>query len=47
LHSELLKQQQQMHGEWQRQLQEQMRSLKDQLEQLQDLRVTLRQDAEI
>ena len=45
--AEVAAQQQQMHGEWQRQLQEQMKSLKDQLKQMQDLHVTVRQEGEI
>jgi len=47
LQAEVAKQKQQMHGEWQSQLQEQMKSLKDQLKQMQDLRVTLHQEGEI
>jgi len=45
--AEVLKQQAQEKGEWQRQFQEQMLALKDRLKQLQNLHVTLRQDGEI
>jgi len=47
IQGEAAKQKQQMHGEWQRQLQERMKSLKDQLKQMQDLPVTLHQEGEI
>jgi C-terminal processing protease CtpA/Prc len=47
IHDEILKQKQNLQGEWRRQLQEQMRALKDQLKQMQDLHVTLPQDGEI
>jgi len=47
LQAEVAKQKQQMNGEWQRLLQEQMKSLKDQLKQMQELHVTLRQEGEI
>jgi len=47
IQDEVLKQKQYLQGEWQRQLQQQMRALKDQLKQMQDLHVTLRQDGEI
>jgi membrane-associated protease RseP (regulator of RpoE activity) len=45
--AEVLKQKAQEKAEWQRQFQEQMLALKDQLKQLQNLHVTLRQDGEI
>jgi len=45
--AEVLKQKAQEKAEWQRQLQEQMLALKDHLKELQDLRVTVRQDGEI
>lgn len=41
------KQQQLMRGEWQRQLQEQMKSIEDQLQQLQKLRIRAAADGEI
>ena len=47
IQAEMLKQKQDSRVEWQRQLQEQMRSLKDQLKQMQNLRVVLPQDGEI
>jgi len=47
IQAEVAAQQQQMHGEWQRQLQEQMKSLKDQIKQMQELRVALHQEGEI
>jgi PDZ domain-containing secreted protein len=47
IQDEAARQNQQMHGEWQRQLQEQMKSLKDQLRQMQDLRVTPPQEGEL
>jgi membrane-associated protease RseP (regulator of RpoE activity) len=45
--AEVLKQQAQEKAQWQRQLQEQMLALKDQLKQLQNLHVTVRQNGEI
>jgi C-terminal processing protease CtpA/Prc len=45
--AEVLKQSQQVHAEWQHQLQEQMRSLADQLKQMQNFHVALHQDGEI
>jgi serine protease Do len=47
IQSEVLQQQRYLKGEWQQQLQQQMRSLKDELKQLPDLHVTVRQDDEI
>jgi hypothetical protein len=47
MRSETLKQQQQMKSEWQRQMQAQMKALKDQLQKMQDLHVALRRDSEI
>lgn len=47
LKSEVAKQQLHLQGEWQRQLQEQMRTLKDQLKQLPNLSAVLRQGGEI
>jgi predicted metalloprotease with PDZ domain len=44
---EVLKQQQHLQGEWQRQLQEQMRTFKEQLKQFQNFQVAQRQDGEI
>ncbi len=45
--AEVMKQQAQVQQEWQRQLRQQMLVLKDQLKQMQDLRVKLPQDGEI
>jgi len=47
IQSEVLQQQKYLKGEWQQQLQQQMRALKDELKQLPDLHVTVRQDNEI
>jgi predicted metalloprotease with PDZ domain len=47
IQAEVSKQRELMRTEWQRQLQEQLRSLKDQLKQMQNLRVALHQDGEI
>jgi membrane-associated protease RseP (regulator of RpoE activity) len=47
IQSEVLQQQKYMRGEWQQQLQQQMRSLKDELQQMKDLHPTLNQDGEI
>jgi len=45
--AEVLKEKQKEKAEWQRQLQQQMKSLKDQLQQMQNLRVVERQQGEI
>ena len=45
--AEVLKEKQNERAEWRRQLQEQMKSLKDQLQQMQNLHVVLRQEGEI
>lgn len=45
--AEVQEQREQIKGEWQRQLQEQMRALKEQLQQMQDQRRALLQDGEI
>ena len=45
--TEVAKQQLHLQGEWQRQLQDQMRTLKDQLKQLPNLSAVLRQGGEI
>ena len=45
--AEVLKQRQHLQGEWQRQLQEAMRSLQEQFKQMQNLHVVLHQDGEI
>lgn len=45
--AEVLKQRENLQTEWRRQLQDQMRALKDQLKQMQNLRVALHQDDEI
>lgn len=45
--AEVRKQQQHLQAEWQHQVREQMLALKDQLKQMQNLRVTLHQDGEI
>jgi hypothetical protein len=47
IQSEMLQQQQYLKGEWQQQLQQQMRALKDELKQLPDLHVIVRQEDEI
>jgi S1-C subfamily serine protease len=47
LQAEVLKQKQDLGIEWQRQLQEQTRLLKERLKQMQDLHIVLRQDGEI
>jgi predicted metalloprotease with PDZ domain len=47
IQSEVFQQQKYLKGEWQQQLQQQMRSLKDQLQQMRNLQVTVRQGDEI
>lgn len=47
IQSEMLQQQKYLKGEWQQQLQQQMLMLKDQLKQMPDLHVIVRQDDEI
>jgi membrane-associated protease RseP (regulator of RpoE activity) len=47
IQSDMLQQQKYLKGEWQQQLQQQMLMLKDQLKQMPDLRVIVRQDDEI
>jgi len=47
IQADVLQQQKYLKGEWQQQLQQQMRSLRDQLKQMQGLHVTLHQDGEI
>jgi len=47
IQSEMLQQQKYLKGEWQQQLQQQMRALKDQLKQMPDFHLTVRQDDEI
>ena len=47
IQSEVLQQQKYLKGEWQQQLQQQMRALKDQLRQMPDLQAVMQQDGEI